>query len=44
MMAKDVYETLRQIVAECSGRTPEQAKSFLTSLQTSNHYLQDIWQ
>jgi len=43
-MAKDVYETLRMIVVELGGRTPEQAKQYLTTLQTSNRYLQDIWQ
>jgi len=42
-MAKDVHRCLRQIVEDAGGKSKQEAESFITSMQTSSRYQQDVW-
>eukprot|EP01094_Clydonella_sp_ATCC50884_P014473 TRINITY_DN248_c2_g1_i2.p1 TRINITY_DN248_c2_g1~~TRINITY_DN248_c2_g1_i2.p1 ORF type:complete len:639 (+),score=234.84 TRINITY_DN248_c2_g1_i2:99-2015(+) len=42
-MAKDVHRALRSVVMEKSGKDQTEAESFMTKLQTSGRYHQDVW-
>jgi len=42
-MAKDVHQTLQQIIMECGGKTSEEAEKFIENLQKTNRYLTDVW-
>lgn len=42
-MAKDVHKALRTVVMEKGGKDQTEAESFMTRLQTSHRYHQDVW-
>lgn len=42
-MAKDVHKALRTIVEEAGGKNKQEAESYITALQTSLRYQQDVW-
>ena len=42
-MGHDVGETLQQIVAQHGGRSPDQAKAFLSKLAQEGRYVQELW-
>jgi sulfite reductase (NADPH) flavoprotein alpha-component len=42
-MAKDVDETLKQIIAEQGGMTPEQAKTYVADLGKAKRYQRDVY-
>jgi len=42
-MAKDVHKALRTIVEEAGQKNKQEAESYITALQTSLRYQQDVW-
>ena len=42
-MGHDVGETLQQIVAQHGGRSPAQAKAYLSKLAQEGRYVQELW-
>ena len=42
-MGHDVGETLQQIVAQHGGRSPTQAKAYLSKLAQEGRYVQELW-
>ena len=42
-MAKDVHQTLMDIVAEYGGKSPEEAKAYMDALRKSKRYQRDVY-
>ena len=42
-MAKDVHNTLKQIIEQHGGVTPEKADGYIKQLQVANRYQTDIY-
>jgi len=43
LMARDVSETLLNIIMEKGSRTKEEAQKYIDDLQNSQRYLSDVW-
>ena len=42
-MAKDVHDTVLQIIENEGGKTPEEAEAYLKTMQQEKRYLRDVY-